>query len=145
MLPIRTRRKCRNVRIFPELGVDWLCHPPAAAVALDPGCVVFTRPRPEPDNLRQSTHYWMRTESRGEKIAVVGSHWRSGDDGRLKKMECHDPNGCWISAVSMWVMPSSMPRRSAATALLLSLRSMYQVPCPMIVTSGPLTPNSFFR
>src|SRR4030081_1453794 len=38
---------------------------------------------------------------------------------------------------------SPMPRRSAATALLRSPRSMYQVPCPMIVTSGPLTPNSF--
>jgi hypothetical protein len=42
----------------------------------------------------------------------------------------------YISAVSMWVMPSSMPRRSAAAALLRSLRSTYQVPCPLIVTSG---------
>src|SRR4051794_10155660 len=49
----------------------------------------------------------------------------------------------YISAVSICVMPSSMPRRSAATALLRSPRSMYQVPCPMTATSGPLTPNFF--
>src|SRR5689334_18972628 len=49
----------------------------------------------------------------------------------------------YISAVSIWVMPSSMPRRSAATALLRSPRSMYQVPCPITDTSGPWMPNFF--
>ena len=44
----------------------------------------------------------------------------------------------YISAVSIWVMPSSMPRRSAATARLRSPRSRYQVPCPITETSGPL-------
>src|ERR1700712_3244454 len=49
----------------------------------------------------------------------------------------------YISAVSICVMPSSMPRRNAATAPLRSPRSMYQVPCPMTATSGPPLPNFF--
>ena len=47
----------------------------------------------------------------------------------------------YISAVSMWLMPRSRPRRSAATARLRSPRSIYQVPCPITDTSGPLLPN----
>ena len=49
----------------------------------------------------------------------------------------------YISAVSIWVMPRSMPRRSAAIAPLRSPRSRYQVPCPITETSGPLLPNFF--
>src|SRR5215213_8457360 len=49
----------------------------------------------------------------------------------------------YISAVSMWVMPVSTPRRSAATAALRSPRSIYQVPCPITETSGLLVPNFF--
>jgi hypothetical protein len=47
----------------------------------------------------------------------------------------------YISAVSIWVMPRSMPRRNAATAVARSPRSMYQVPCPITGTRGPLEPN----
>ena len=47
----------------------------------------------------------------------------------------------YISAVSMWVMPRSMPRRNAARAVLRSPRSIYQVPCPITDTRGPLLPN----
>src|SRR6185295_16858206 len=47
----------------------------------------------------------------------------------------------YISAVSICVMPSSMPRRSAAIALLRSPRSRYQVPCPMTETLGPPLPK----
>src|SRR5260370_9428468 len=47
----------------------------------------------------------------------------------------------YISAVSMWVMPRSMPRRKAATAVLRSPWSMYQVPCPITDTCGPFCPN----
>jgi hypothetical protein len=49
----------------------------------------------------------------------------------------------YISAVSMWVMPRSTPRRKAATALPRSPRSMYQVPCPITETGGALLPNFF--
>src|SRR5829696_5285972 len=49
----------------------------------------------------------------------------------------------YISAVSIWVMPVSMPRRSAARAALRSPRSRYQVPCPITDTSGFLLPNFF--
>src|SRR5882757_4745996 len=49
----------------------------------------------------------------------------------------------YISAVSIWVMPSSMPRWSAAMAFLRSPRSRYQVPCPITETSGPPLPNGF--
>src|SRR6267154_5589062 len=48
----------------------------------------------------------------------------------------------YISAVSMWVMPRSTPRRSAAMASLRSPRSIYQVPCPITDTSHLLLPNS---
>src|SRR5262249_44379743 len=47
----------------------------------------------------------------------------------------------YISAVSIWVMPSSMPRRNADIAALRSPRSRYQVPCPITETSGPPLPN----
>src|SRR5215475_6237903 len=47
----------------------------------------------------------------------------------------------YISAVSIWVMPSSMPRRSADIAALRSPRSRYQVPCPMTETSAPSLPK----
>src|SRR6266851_4033600 len=47
----------------------------------------------------------------------------------------------YISAVSMWVMPRSTPRRSAAMACLRSPRSIYQVPCPITDTSYLLLPN----
>src|SRR4051794_11682219 len=51
----------------------------------------------------------------------------------------------YISAVSIWVMPRSMPRCNAAMALLRSPRSRYQVPCPITDTSGPLVPNFCVR
>ncbi len=41
----------------------------------------------------------------------------------------------YISAVSMWVMPRSRPRRSAATAVGRCASSMYQVPWPITATS----------
>src|SRR5579871_3290304 len=50
----------------------------------------------------------------------------------------------YISAVSMWVMPRSSPRRNAATAAFRSPRSRYQVPCPMTETSWPVEPNFLF-
>src|SRR5258705_1715213 len=50
----------------------------------------------------------------------------------------------YISAVSMWVMPRSMPRRSAATAFACSRWSMSQVPCPITDTCGPFCPNFCF-
>jgi hypothetical protein len=37
-----TKRKGWNARVFPELGVDWLCHPPAG----------HSRPRPIGDICR---------------------------------------------------------------------------------------------
>src|SRR4051812_23682501 len=51
----------------------------------------------------------------------------------------------YISAVSMWVMPSSMPLRSAATASLRGPCSMYQVPWPMTGTSRRVAPNVCVR
>src|SRR5262249_12108895 len=47
----------------------------------------------------------------------------------------------YISAVSIWLMPRSRPRRSAATAASRSPRSMYQVPCPITDVVWPLRPN----
>src|SRR5450631_3142892 len=47
----------------------------------------------------------------------------------------------YISAVSIWVMPRSMPRVKLATALLRSPRSIYQVPCPITDAVGPPPPN----
>ena len=47
----------------------------------------------------------------------------------------------YISAVSMWVMPRSRPRRRAATAVGRCASSMYQVPCPMTATSRGTGPN----
>jgi hypothetical protein len=41
-----------------------------------------------------------------------------------------------ISAVSMWFMPRSRPRRNAATAARHSARSICQVPCPITATCG---------
>ena len=47
----------------------------------------------------------------------------------------------YISAVSMWVMPRSRPRRRAATAVGRCASSMYQVPWPMTATSRGTGPN----
>ena len=47
----------------------------------------------------------------------------------------------YISAVSMWVMPRSMPRRSAVIAPRRSPLSMRQVPCPMTATARVREPN----
>src|SRR6476620_6218262 len=49
----------------------------------------------------------------------------------------------YISAVSMWVMPRSRPRCSAATARLRSPWSRYQVPCPITETLAPVLPKGF--
>ncbi len=47
----------------------------------------------------------------------------------------------YISAVSMWFMPRSSPRRSAATAARRSPSSMYQVPWPITATFRAVFPK----
>src|SRR5882672_705747 len=77
-----------------------------------------------------------RQNLRDQKNIVALSGDRLGDTSSASP---------YISAVSIWVMPRSMPRRKAATALLRSPRSIYQVPCPITGTSGPLPSNFFVR
>src|SRR5207244_2657867 len=47
----------------------------------------------------------------------------------------------YISAVSIWVSPSSMPRRSAAIAEARASRSIIHVPWPRTGTAAPVAPN----
>src|SRR5262249_25656027 len=47
----------------------------------------------------------------------------------------------YISAVSMWVMPRSKPRRSTFTTTAMSSSSRYHVPWPITGTSRSVGPN----
>src|SRR5688500_17056381 len=53
------------------------------------------------------------------------------------------PPSPYISAVSMWVIPSSIPVRRAATSRLASARRspIFHVPWPMTGTATPVAPN----
>ena len=125
-----SRRAPRRRRRFPPAGAS----PASAEVAVE-------AVRPEPAQRRSQAARVPRRE------ALCGSTFETRKTSSRRPAIASPTTASarpepYISAVSMWVMPRSRPRRSAATAAARGACSRYQVPWPMTATWRSVDPNA---